>query len=182
MGAYGSPEHLGYIKHKTPLNKCPVCKLEYRGPICPQCGTPTYSPYQTKRKNGTPIYKRGWFWAVLAVIVFFMAQPHGNAPTRTVPIQQNPNTAHQNQIVQTPQAINEDSGTITLTEFNQLQDGMSYSDVAGIVGSEGVVDSQTDIDDMHLITYHWNGNDDYSQACIEFENDKLIGKTQAGLK
>jgi len=182
MGAYGSPEHLDYIKYNSPLNKCSVCKLEYRGHICPQCGTSAYSqPYRAPRKAKMPIYKKGWFWAVLAVIVFFMGQPHEVSPVRTVPVQQNPNIL-QTPETQTPQAINETPAVITLAEYNQLQDGMSYSKVVGIIGSEGIIDSQSDAGDYHAIVYHWTGNDDYSEAYVEFENDELIYKVQIGLK
>ena len=71
---------------------------------------------------------------------------------------------------------------ITLSEFNQIENGMSYEQVKEIIGSEGTVMSETNVGDAHSIIYYWYGKDEISNANFSFTNNELINKTQIGLK
>lgn len=76
----------------------------------------------------------------------------------------------------------DDNKYITLDKFNQIQNGMSYEEVKEIVGSAGTVISDTQVEGYNMIIYSWYGKDGISNANFNFENDKLINKTQIGLE
>ena len=78
--------------------------------------------------------------------------------------------------------IDEDKCYITLSEFNRIENGMSYEQVKEIVGCEGTVNSDTEIMETRMTIYSWYGIDGISNANITIQNDKLINKTQIGLK
>lgn len=71
---------------------------------------------------------------------------------------------------------------ISLAEFNKIENGMSYDQVKEIVGCEGTVNSDTQVMDTKMTIYSWYGKDGISNANVTIENDKLINKTQIGLK
>lgn len=64
--------------------KCKTCGTEFEGPFCPGCGTPAESSPQSAATDGSapqfvpapatqrpkkPIYKRWWFWVIIAIVV-----------------------------------------------------------------------------------------------------------------
>lgn len=76
---------------------------------------------------------------------------------------------------------------VTKAEYLRIQDGMSYREVTGIIGSPGDELSSTTMDAIPGITprivttmYSW-ANDDGSNMNAMFQNDKLISKAQFGL-
>lgn len=71
---------------------------------------------------------------------------------------------------------------ISLSEFNEIENGMSYEEVKEIVGSEGTIMSETNIGNTNTIIYYWYGKDGVSNANFTFSNNKLINKTQIALK
>lgn len=71
---------------------------------------------------------------------------------------------------------------ITLEEFNKIENGMSYEEVKNIIGSEGTVNSDTQVGDYKLVIYSWYGEDKVSNATFSFQNDVLTSKAQIGLK
>jgi hypothetical protein len=76
---------------------------------------------------------------------------------------------------------------ITLDEYNQVSDGMSYSQVVSIVGEDGKENSSSTMPGVPgyteaIITkaYSWQNADGSNMICM-FQNDRLISKAQAGL-
>lgn len=59
--------------------KCKVCGTSYEGKFCPNCGAPATAetpvvnsaPSATgaEVKQKKPIYKKGWFWVIVAIVV-----------------------------------------------------------------------------------------------------------------
>lgn len=82
----------------------------------------------------------------------------------------------------------EESGNkegISKAEFDQIQNGMTYEEVKGIIGSEGEVLSETGSagDQFHTIMYKWDGEKGFgANANFTFQEDKLQNKSQFGLK
>jgi len=73
-------------------------------------------------------------------------------------------------------------GTMSLEEFNQIQNGMSYGEVQKIVGSAGTVLSESSIGGISICIVSWLGNGNLgSNAAITFQNGAVSGKSQAGL-
>lgn len=74
---------------------------------------------------------------------------------------------------------------ITLDEFNQIQTGMTYEEVTNIIGSGGTLTSDVSIGDekYHTQIYSWYGNTiTGANANVTFQNGKVVGKAQVGLK
>ena len=73
---------------------------------------------------------------------------------------------------------------IDLEKFNNVETGMSYSEVCNILGYEGELISEGNIGDDKLDTkmYAYYGENLGSNANFTFQNDKLISKAQIGLK
>ena len=82
-----------------------------------------------------------------------------------------------------------DKSNMTLKEFDSIQIGMTVSEVANIVGSNGVISSTSTTDIPELNMYHKIEIRSYegagsvgANALITFENGKVSMKVQAGLK
>lgn len=73
--------------------------------------------------------------------------------------------------------------TMTAAEFAQLETGMSYSEVAEIVGGEGEVMSESEMAGTRTVMYSWEGEGSMgANANAMFQNDELINKAQFGLE
>jgi hypothetical protein len=70
---------------------------------------------------------------------------------------------------------------VTLAEFNQIQVGMTYRQVADIVGSEGELTGQNQFGNMTTETYNWSNKPFGGMFCM-FQNGKLTQKNQMSLK
>jgi uncharacterized protein YceK len=76
-----------------------------------------------------------------------------------------------------------DESKITLSEFNELSDGISYSDAVSIIGGSGEVLSESNVSGINTVMYQWVGEGELgANANAMFQNDKLIGKAQYGLE
>jgi len=81
-----------------------------------------------------------------------------------------------------------DADVISKSKYDQISEGMSYSEVASIIGSEGAEESSSKIEGvpgvMESIStkmYAWQNSDGSNMNAI-FQNDKLVQKAQFGLK
>lgn len=66
----------------------------------------------------------------------------------------------------------------TLAEFNQLKQGMTYEEVAALMGSPGELTSSSG----PFQTYSYEGDAFLSTIVLTFTEAKLSGFTQIGLK
>lgn len=71
---------------------------------------------------------------------------------------------------------------ITLSKYNQLQDGMSYSQVVQILGKPGVEISSSSIGGYKTVMIQWDVDEFGANMNAMFQNGKLISKAQFGLK
>jgi hypothetical protein len=73
--------------------------------------------------------------------------------------------------------------SISLEEFKSLYDGCSYQDAVRIIGSRGELVSETSFGENHTEMYQWEGSGSAgANANAMFQNGKLVGKSQYGLK
>lgn len=75
--------------------------------------------------------------------------------------------------------------TISLTEFNSIETGMSYEQVCEIVGGEGTLGSNVDIGEAAYKTeiYQWTGEGSIgANANVTFQGGKVVSKAQIGLE
>ena len=70
------------------------------------------------------------------------------------------------------------AGDVTLAEFNQLKQGMTYEQVTELVGSQGQLVSQSGPMSM----YSYPGNSPLGRATFTFQDGKLTAFTQVGLR
>lgn len=79
------------------------------------------------------------------------------------------------------------SKTVTYSDYMQIKNGMSYSQVVGIVGSQGKEMSRNHMDgvpgfmdSIETVGYMWQ-NGDGSNLLVVFQNDRVVQKNQAFL-
>lgn len=75
--------------------------------------------------------------------------------------------------------------TVTLDEFNKIQNGMSYEEVVAIIGGEGnmISESGEKGSDLYTVMYEYKGEGDIgANANFMFQGNKLQNKAQMGLK
>lgn len=77
---------------------------------------------------------------------------------------------------------------VTMSEYQQVANGMTYRQVSRIIGAPGEETSRSRIDGvsgtmsgMETVSYHWINPDGSNMNAI-FQNDKLMSKTQFGLR
>ena len=78
-----------------------------------------------------------------------------------------------------------DRVTVTLDEFNQVQNGMTYDEVVAIVGGEGnlISESGDKGTEFYTVMYDYTGEGDLgANASFMFQGNKLQNKSQFGLK
>ncbi|SFD42597.1 protein of unknown function [Lentibacillus persicus] len=75
--------------------------------------------------------------------------------------------------------------TITIDEFNQLENGMTTDEVFDIIGGEGEITSQTGEkgSQYYTVTYTYDGDSSIgANATLMFQGDELSSKSQFGLE
>lgn len=73
--------------------------------------------------------------------------------------------------------------TITKAEYNRIKDDMSYSQVKFLVGGAGKLRASSYIGDYLTEIYSWKGRGLLgANANVTFQNGKVVGKAQYGLK
>ncbi|WP_050182661.1 DUF3862 domain-containing protein [Domibacillus robiginosus] len=84
---------------------------------------------------------------------------------------------------ETTKATDETEG-LTQEKFGQIQEGMTYEEVADLIGHEGTLISETGEKgtDLHTVMYQWESADSVlANANFMFQGNKLMSKAQAGL-
>ncbi len=80
----------------------------------------------------------------------------------------------------------DDNKYISMDEFNQINQGMTYEEVSEIIGSEGELVSEVDIgmgEQYRTVIYTWYGDGvSGANANFTFQGDKLVSKAQIGLR
>jgi len=70
---------------------------------------------------------------------------------------------------------------LSLAKFNQLKDGMARSEVERILGGPGEKISSSTGGGVTFSVYKWQGPD-YTSIILSFRDDKIMTKSQVGLK
>ncbi len=70
---------------------------------------------------------------------------------------------------------------LLFANYEQIEDGMNYEDVVKIIGSDGIETRRSSLENVELRDYKWKG-ENYQRIYVSFRNDKLISKSQSGLK
>lgn len=84
-------------------------------------------------------------------------------------------------ITNTTETGDAEASDLTLAQYNRLKNGMSLKEVQDVIGSEGKEVSSSEIGKYKNVTQKWDG-ENYSYIICTFQNDKLLFKSQGGLK
>ena len=78
--------------------------------------------------------------------------------------------------------VSDESEYITKEEFNKIETGMTYNEVKKIIGSSGELTSKVEgVVVIEMYTWYGNGTAG-SNANVTFQDGKVTGKAQFGLK
>ena len=74
----------------------------------------------------------------------------------------------------------EPAGGVNADSFAAIENGMSYEEVAALMGSEGELASETEAGGSTSQLYQWE-SDGWGIAQVMFMDDKVVNKTQIGI-
>ena len=82
-----------------------------------------------------------------------------------------------------PPSIATQRKIITVSQFKQIQHGMTYDEVVGIIGIEGILEGTSKVQDdfgnvVHLETYSWKNGSFGGFMDVTFQNGRVGMKTQ----
>ena len=126
-----------------------------------------------------PVYKKWWFWLIVVIMVIAIV---GGTQTSTNNTQTSSSVNESE--VQTTE--NEKTATkdvkVTLEQYNQIKDGMTYEEVVEIFGGKESTSSESEIAGIKSEIKTWNGNGTFSVATIGFTDGEVSSKSQTGLE
>ncbi len=73
------------------------------------------------------------------------------------------------------------SGALSIDRYNQIKTGMTRSDVERLLGGAGTQFSSTTGGGVTFASYKWEG-ENFRTIFITFRDDKVLSKSQVGLK
>ena len=116
-----------------------------------------------------PIYKKWWFWLIIIIVIAVIGGTGANSPKNT--------TTTPNQNITTENAKENKNVKVTLEQYNQIQDGMSYDEVVSIFGGKENSSSESEIAGIKSEVKSWNGNGTFSAVTIGFTDGKVSSKS-----
>ena len=174
---------------------CPECSRQVSDKAlkCPQCAHPIANP-ETRDQllPPKPLQKEpestAKKWITLTGLIALSAIPLiliGQQLTARFSESETSKSFKQldQQLSEIRQSRNSSSATYSMSDYNKITTGMSYSQVKTILGSnEGKELSRVDITGAPLtVSYQWQ-NDDGSNIIVMFQGDAVTTKAQALLK
>ncbi|PEL24304.1 DUF3862 domain-containing protein [Bacillus toyonensis] len=143
---------------------------------------------ESKQKKA--FYKKWWFWVLAAIVA---ASAVGNSNDDKEVVKEAPKTeetaAPPKQEVKKEEPKKEvkkeepKKDGISKAEFEQVQNGMTYDEVKAIIGSEGELQSESEVAGYKTVMYMFKGESGIgANATMMFQNNELTSKSQFGLK
>ncbi len=71
---------------------------------------------------------------------------------------------------------------VTMSAYKRLDTGISYEDAVAILGGEGTELSSSNMARTNTVMYSWKGPDGISNMSAMFQNNKLVNRSQLGLR
>jgi len=152
------------------MKKCKECgkEISSKAKACPNCGA------VLKKKTSLVTYLvAGFFVLVFIGLILSLIDDGSTTSTKSGAGYQMPSIGSQ---------------IVTFAEYNQIENGMSYRQVVGIIGAEGEEMSRNKIEGVpgvvettETVMYQWKNNNGSNMNAM-FQNDKLMQKAQFGLK
>jgi|GEM_PF-3595309 len=158
---------------------CPKCGFNAgKSGFCPNCGTGLTNLSSTMNdtdddsdeyEDGKSKNRKKWIIATILVAAVILT---GTALS-TAPL-------HGNSSNGSKASVSNSSGTLTISNYKKLSDGMTYEKCCEILGSKGTATFNNKSDGVETKTYNWFeiGKSVYAV----FQNNKLISSGQNGLE
>lgn len=146
--------------------RCIQCGAWLRNNYCPRCGYSAVKSKQTRRTMVIVLLVIALICVSAMVILLFATPTAFTSPS-------------------TPTSVVHQQSGISLAQFNAVEMGMTYQEVCNILGSDGELLSEVDIDmGAEYVTkiYMWKGNALGANANITFQGGKVSVKAQFGLR
>lgn len=156
------------------LKQCKECGKDVGSKVnkCPHCGTD-----QRNWIGRHPILTTIIGLSLLGMIMNAINPNHqNNGSINSIVTSNNVTEAVTN-------VVDDDNQTIDKSEFNQIQNGMTYEQVVKIIGNAGELTSENEIAGFKSQMYMWKGHGGIgANANAMFQNGKLMSKAQFGLE
>lgn len=126
----------------------------------------------------------GFIGIIVLIVIIAMVVGGEDEKTNTIiDDNSNSNKEESKSETKTEPKKEEKKGVLTKEKFDKIKEGMSYKEVADIVGAEGNVVSETGEEgtDIHTIMYEFDTDGFLSNSTMMFQGGKLINKSQVGL-
>jgi hypothetical protein len=127
-------------------------------------------------------FKKIALYCVIGIIVLAIIGALADKPqpaNSTAPNNEQPKT----EPAPKPKEEPKNKPTITLAEFQQIKNGMTYQEVVKIIGGEGTIQSEAGDGQYKVEMYSWEGEGDFgANANVTFQGGKVTAKAQFGLK
>ena len=121
-----------------------------------------------------PIYKKWWFWLIVIIIIIAIGGAGAN--------NQNTNTSNSSESVAENTTTEQENIRVTLEQYNQIQNGMTYDEVVSVFGGKENSSSESEVAGIKSEVKTWNGNGTFSAVSIGFTNGEVSSKSQTGLE
>ena len=129
-----------------------------------------------------PIYKKWWFWLIIVVVIIAIiigGTQGGTTNTSTEPANNTETAATEENTTSTETNQNV---RVTLEQYNQIKNGMTYDEVVSVFGGKESTSSESEVAGIKSEIKTWNGNGTFSVATIGFTNGEVSSKSQTGLE
>ena len=135
-------------------------------------------------EESKPIYKKWWFWVIIVVVILAIGggastQNNNNQQTSSTPTTQ---TETQTETATSSETTTSDNTEVTLSQYEQVKDGMTYDEVVAIFGGKENSSSESEVAGIKSEIKTWNGKKAFSIATIGFTDGKVSSKSQTGLE
>lgn len=129
-------------------------------------------------KNSINLVAAILFLVVLGCTCPRMGKLTGSEPPPPPPA---PSNSGPSNTANTSRTTSSSTAALTMEKYNQLKIDMPKSDVERILGGPGEEISQSSGGGMTFSVYKWSG-DNFKSVIISFKNDRIMSKSQVGLK
>lgn len=161
--------------------RCRWCntKIEKTDVQCPKCGKTKFERLTLNQYNRAAKMQKLLIPMIIIAAILFVAAGgiYVYAGTKEAKQRELMEQLQYQQQIQQQQSIPENY--ITAETFNQIREGMNYSDVVSIVGFDGKSGGQNE---DGTITMTWNGISQDTYALVTFRNSFVVSKSSVGLE
>ena len=149
------------------VNICPKCKINVESDFCPNCGRRMTKKKKEKKSMGCLTQIVG-----IILIIFGLSNVFRACSNMASDAADGISESYQE----------EKASYATMEKFNHIQTGMSYDDVVSIMGSEGELSSESEVEGYKTQIYVWYAMNGYSNILVIIQDGAVSSKSQNGLE